>query len=112
MKKSTHRKASLLLVSCLTLCIYTYAQEISVKGKLVDSASAKPVASATINILQPQTKASKTVIADKNGAFETSLLPGQYRITITHSSFRRKVMPLKVEGQPVDMGNLQLVPMV
>jgi hypothetical protein len=31
---------------------------------------------------------------------------------ITHTSFRRKVMPLKVEGQPIDLGNMQLVTLV
>lgn len=112
MKKTIIAKASFLLLSCLALAICSTAQEISVKGKLVDSASAKPVASATINFQELEKKISKTVISDQNGAFQTSLLPGKYRIMITHSSFRRKVMPLKVEGQPIDISNLQLVAMV
>jgi len=111
MKKRMINKI-LLLVCCFALAFCSHAQEITVKGMLVDSASAKPIADATINFLQPQTKASKTVLSDKTGAFQTNLLPGPYRITITHSSFRRKVMPLKVEGQPVDLSKLQLVAMV
>jgi outer membrane cobalamin receptor len=31
---------------------------------------------------------------------------------ITHSSFKRIVRPLKVEDQPVDLGSMQLIPMV
>jgi outer membrane cobalamin receptor len=100
------------LVCAFALSICSYAQETTVKGRLIDSASTKPIPDATINFLQPQTKASKTVISDKNGAFQTVLVPGQYRVTITHSSFRRKVMPLKVEGQPIEMNNLQLVAII
>lgn len=110
-KRNTNRKA-LLLATYLLLFICGSAQEITVKGKLVDSASAKPVRDATINFLQPQTKNSKTVITDQNGAFQANLLAGQYKVTITHSSYRKKGMPLTVQAQPVDIGNIQLVSMV
>ena len=112
MKTGIIFRSGLLLATCLVFFICSNAQEFTVKGKLVDSASAKPVADATINFLQPQTKASKTVISDKSGAFQASLLPGTYKITITHSSFRRKGAPLTVQGQAIDMGNIQLVSMV
>lgn len=101
-----------LVAVCLTLFICGNAQEFTIKGRLVDSASAKPVPYATVNFQDPEKKISKTLISDKSGAFETSLLPGRYKVMITHSSFRRKAMPLKVEGQQVDMGNLQLVTLV
>lgn len=112
MKNTNIYKTFVLLAAFLALFICSNAQEITVKGKLVDSASAKPVPFATINFLQPQTKVSKTIVSDKSGAFQTSLVAGQYKVTITHSSFRKKGMPLAVQGQPVDMGNLQLVTLV
>ncbi|MGB8191384.1 MAG: outer membrane beta-barrel protein [Chitinophagaceae bacterium] len=112
MKNRNVYKTGLLLVACLVLFICGNAQESAVKGKLVDSASAKPVVGATINFLQPQKKTSKTVISDKSGAFQTSLLPGPYKVTITHTSFRKKGMQLNVEGQHADMGSIQLVTMV
>ncbi len=112
MKNFTNNKAGLLLVTCLVLAIGSSAQEVTVKGKLVDSASTKPVASATINFHEPEKKISRTVISDKSGAFQTSLAPGKYRVMITHGSFRKKAQPLKVEGQPVDMGNMPLVALV
>jgi hypothetical protein len=40
------------------------------------------------------------------------LSPGAYKVTITHSSFRKKGLHLSVQGQPVDMGNMQLVTLV
>ncbi len=67
---------------------------------------------ATINFLQPQKKTSTTVVSDQSGAFQTSLLPGPYKVTITHSSFRKKGMHLAVQEQPVDMGSIQLVALV
>src|SRR5829696_8973547 len=112
MKNGNVYKISLLLVTCLALFIWGNAQEFTVKGSLVDSASAKPVPGATINFLQPQKKISTTVISDKNGAFQTSLLPGPYKVTITHRSFRNKGLHLAVEGQPVDMGSIQLLVMI
>lgn len=112
MKKGNILKTGLLLAVCLFLAICGSAQEFTVKGRLVDSASAKPIADATINFGEPEKKISRTVVSDASGAFQTNLLPGKYRVTITHGSFRRKLMPLKVEAQPVDMGSLQLITMV
>src|SRR5215213_1044807 len=112
MKNAHIYKTGLLLAACLALFICSSAQEFTVKGRLVDSASAKPVPYATINFLQPQKKFSKTVISDKSGTFQTSLPPGPYKVTITHSSFRKKGMHLSVEGKHADMGTMQLVTMV
>ena len=112
MKNGNLYKSGLFLVACLALFVCSSAQEFALKGRLVDSASAKPIPDATINFLQPQKKISKTIVSDKSGAFQTSLLPGPYRVTITHTGFRKKVMQLAVEGQPVDMGSMQLVAMV
>jgi outer membrane receptor protein involved in Fe transport len=109
MKNGKIFKKGLLLVVFLALFICGYAQEAAVRGQIVDSASAKPLRDVTINFLQPQTKASGTVISDKNGIFQTSLLPGPYKVTITHSSYRKKMVHLAVQDQPVDMGNIQLV---
>lgn len=112
MKNGIIFKTGLLLAACIALFISVSAQEFTVKGTLVDSVSAKPVAYATINFLQPQKKMSKTVISDKSGAFQASLMPGAYKVTITHSSFRKKGMHLAVQAQPVDLGNVLLVTMV
>jgi hypothetical protein len=112
MKNGNVYKTGLLLTVCLSLFIYSNAQEFTVKGTLIDSASAKPVAYATINFLNPAKKTSETVVSDKSGAFQTSLSTGAYRMTITHSSFRRKVMQLPVKDQPVDIGNIQLITLV
>jgi hypothetical protein len=112
MKNGNRYKKSFILAACLTLFICGNAQEFTVKGRLVDSASAKPVPFATINFLQPQKKISRTIVSDKSGAFQTSLLPGSYKVMITHSSFRKKGLQLSVEAQQVDMGNMQLIALV
>lgn len=112
MKKMPITKAFLLLITYLTLAICSSAQETTVKGKLVDSASAKPVPLATINFQEVEKKISRTVVSNGDGTFQTSLLPGKYRVMVTHSSFRRKVMPVKVESLALDIGNLQLVAIV
>ena len=112
MKNGILYKTVLLLASCFALFICGHAQEFSVKGNLVDSASVKPVTNATINFQEPEKKISRTVLSDPGGAFQTTLLPGRYKVMITHTSFRKKVMPLIVEAQPVDMGSMKLVALV
>ncbi len=112
MKKSIIYKRAIFLVGCFVLFICGNAQQFTVKGRLVDSASAKPVVSATVNFQEPEKKISRTVITDQSGVFQASLLPGKYRVMITHGSFRKKALPLKVEGQDVDMGSMQLVTLV
>ncbi len=112
MKNGILYKTALLLSVFLSLFIFSSAQELTVKGRLIDSASSKPVADATINFLQPQKKISKTVVSDKSGSFQASLLPGPYKVTITHGSFRKKGRQLVVEGQPVDMGSIELITLV
>lgn len=112
MKHMKFYNLSLLLTTLLFISITINAQETAVKGSVIDSASSKPVADVTVNFLQPQKKISKTVVSDKNGQFQTNLVPGPYKVTITHGSFRKKGVQLAVEAQPVDMGNIQLIPMV
>ncbi len=112
MKNRNTLKLSLLLSFCLVLFIRGNAQEFKISGKLVDSASAKPVAVATINFQEPEKKISRTVVSDQNGAFQMKLVPGKYKVMITHATYRRKPMPLKVEGQDVDLGSIQLVAFV
>jgi outer membrane cobalamin receptor len=109
MKRSIVYKKTFFLACCFALAICSNGQQFTVKGRLVDSASAKPVSSATVNFQEPEKKISKTVISDQSGAYRTSLAPGRYRVIITHTGFRKKAQPLEVEDQHVDMGPIQLV---
>jgi outer membrane receptor protein involved in Fe transport len=106
------RKAGLVMVFVLALFGYTNAQEVTVKGQLVDSASAKPVFSAAINFNETEKKISRTVVSDHNGLFQVKLVPGNYRVTITHTAFRKRMRPLKVAGADADMGSIPLVALV
>ncbi|WP_345256351.1 outer membrane beta-barrel protein [Flaviaesturariibacter amylovorans] len=112
MKNKMVCNKGLLLVCFLAFFLCGNAQEFTVKGKLVDSASTKPVAFATVNFQEPVKKISRTVLSDAGGSYQSSLPPGQYVLRITHSSFRKKGRPFKVEGKEVDLGTTPLVPLV
>ncbi len=112
MKKRNINKPVVLLLILMGLFFCGNAQEISVKGSLVDSASGKPVPVASINFQEPEKKISRTVVSDQGGLFQVNLLPGKYRVMITHGSFRRKMIPLKIEGQPADLGRIELVAVI
>jgi uncharacterized membrane protein YqhA len=62
--KRIYRKA-LLLAGCLALVMCGLAQEFVVKGSLADSASSKPVPTATINFHEMEKKISRTVVSIK-----------------------------------------------
>ncbi|MET0392559.1 MAG: outer membrane beta-barrel protein [Chitinophagaceae bacterium] len=110
--KNKKIQTSLLLAVCLVLFFCGNAQESAVKGRLVDSASSKPVPDATINFQDLEKKISRTVVSDQGGMFQTNLPPGKYKVMVTHGSFRKKGLALKVEGMPADLGNMQLVALV
>lgn len=112
MKNRNICKPGLILAACLVSFICGSAQESVVKGRLADSASSKPVPDAMINFRELEKKMSRTVVSDKSGVFQTNLPPGKYQVLITHGSFRGKGLPLRIEGKQVDMGNIQLVPLV
>jgi outer membrane cobalamin receptor len=101
-------KTGFLLAACFAF-ICSSAQEFTVKGKLVDSASSKPVPDATINFQEPAKKISKTLVSGQDGAFQTKLAPGNYIVMITHTSFRKKGKHLTVTGEDVDLGTIQIV---
>jgi len=94
----------------LTLC--GEAQVYKIKGILVDSATRKPVAAATINFLQPQSKLSTTVVSDKSGLFQANLNAGPYKVTITHGGYRKKGKHLAVQSEDIDLGSIDLIAQV
>lgn len=109
MKKGKTCKITMIAIACLMISFLGKSQEFVVKGRVIDSASTKPVANATINFQEQEKKISRTIISDQSGSFQANLVPGKYRVLISHGSFRKKLVPLKVEDKNVEIGSVQLI---
>lgn len=99
----------------LVICVHTtYAQKADgiIRGKLVDSTANQPVNGATISLLQAADSSLVTfTLSNKDGVFEfKNLLPANYRILITHSSFDEtsKMASITAENKLADLGSLYL----
>jgi iron complex outermembrane recepter protein len=73
-------KAAFLLLSCTSLC----AQDLSISGSVVESASSKPLPGATIQLAG----ASAGTVSDESGKFRLSgLRPGTYTLVVNYIGY-------------------------
>jgi len=105
-------KKIILLISFLFFWAYFYGQQptankITVIGKIVDSASNKPVEFATISFKNNQGIVGTT--SDKKGAFSMSIPAGIYTIKIEFLSYTPKEFINRELIQNTNLGNIQLL---
>lgn len=86
----------------------TSAQTSSVKGKITDSSSHKPVADVTVSILK-ENKAIATAFSDSNGIFSLHAVPpGSYLLytnLIGYQSYQQKI---QIDKPTLDLGNIEI----
>jgi len=99
----------LLLFNILALSVF--AQSGGIKGKLVDAASKKPVASATVVIwLQKDTSANevKSTVTDASGNFNlTGVANESYYIEISSVSYQKVKRAVTVKDLVNNLGNIE-----
>jgi 5-hydroxyisourate hydrolase-like protein (transthyretin family) len=104
-------KNYLLLLACCLTFINAYAQRNgTVKGTVLDTAARRPVASATITLLQKKDSSLVSfIMTDDKGRFELgSIAAGEYRLLITHLNYHSTSRPVTISAaQPqVDLHNI------
>lgn len=105
-------RKGLVLIVLSMLFLYGQAQKADgiIRGKLTDTASKQPITDATVSLLQAKDSSLVTfTMSNKQGVFELKgLLPGQYRLLITHQEFieSKQSLNLTAENKIVDLGNL------
>lgn len=101
-----------LLILFLLVSLVTLAQQGSVKGSLVDTASKKPVTGATVTVLQAKDSSLVSFqLSDDNGRFEVNkLVNGQYRLLITHVNYHNASVPFSINdtSKNKELGNVIL----
>lgn len=85
-----------LFFSLLSICIFftASAQEIMVKGKVVDSASGQPMSKASV-FCQNTTYGTAT---DNDGNFSLQLPNGGYDMVISYTGYEKKLIRISVEN--------------
>lgn len=96
------KQAPFLLL--LFISLLGFSQTSSVKGTISDDSGNSLFGVNTI--IQNSTKGSQT---DKNGSFEiTNLENGDYTLMISYLGFKTKEIPISINEQTTDLGNIKL----
>lgn len=87
-----------------SLCIATlsFAQNVSVKGRVIDNQTKQPIPGATVSI---QTAEVKT---DAKGFFELTVIPGDYAITIASEELAIYSANIKVPDNGLDLNDITM----
>ncbi|PZR26799.1 MAG: hypothetical protein DI535_13230 [Citrobacter freundii] len=102
-----------LALLTLSLCFAgAYAQKAdgSITGKLMDTTNKKPVADATVSLLNAKDSSLVTfTLSNKQGQFEIKgLAAGNYRLVITHQEYTeiKKTLSLTEEKKQLNIGEI------
>ncbi len=103
-------RKSLLLFLSLVLSLNTYAQTLnSIKGKVIDNTSKIALEDVKISIQNTES----SVFSNADGTFLLSNLEnGDYTLQMSKSGFETIYIPLKVDNQNVDLGEISLYPAI
>lgn len=87
-----------------------YSQEVTVKGKAADSEKKSPLTSATVILLDGDSKPQYSGKTGKSGEFElTNVKPGNYTLKITYVGYKTYEKPVRITRKPdQDLGTLTL----
>lgn len=94
-----------ILFIVLTFCLSAYmnAQNVTVKGRVVDDRTKNPVPGLTITIQTSEYK------SDELGKFEIQVSPGDYVLTIASEDWAPYSSPIKVSEIGLDLGDIKLI---
>jgi hypothetical protein len=106
------RQALSLIVFTLLASFAAIAQKAdgSIKGKLIDTASKKPITDATVSILNAKDSSLITfTLSNKQGIFEIKgLEAGNYQLVISHQAYllMKKNIAVTADKKQIDLGDI------
>ena len=102
------RMKRFILTLCLGFCLLSLkAQQIQLKGILVDETTQSPIANAIIKI------EDKTISTDSEGFFSLSeLKPGRLGLWIEATGYEPYSMVVIFTGEAMDLGKISLRPFI
>lgn len=102
-----------LILFLLISCAGVYAQNLTLKGEVINALDKKSLAGATIQLkhLPDSTEAGGT-FTDSKGRFTLSNLKrnNKYMILISFLSYETWQKTIEAENKPIDLGKIELIP--
>ena len=107
-------KKLFLIICCLFTVTFLFAQKpsnetiISLKGKVLDARTNKPLEYATIVLKETKTKNISGGITDEKGMFTIETSVGNYEISVEYISFKSTQLPTQTLSSNKDFGTIKL----
>ncbi|HSB92340.1 MAG TPA: carboxypeptidase regulatory-like domain-containing protein, partial [Flavitalea sp.] len=114
--RSYHVLSALLFSLLCVINQHGFAQRNTgpgVSAQVIDSSSAAPLASSTVQVFRQGEKAVfRTVVADSAGRFSVALIAGNFHLSIKHLGYTLYISkPFSlISDQSVDLGIIRLQP--
>jgi hypothetical protein len=106
------RKICLLALILCAILPKSYAQEVSLKGRTMDTLEKKPISHAVISLVKKSDSTLyKFTRSDKDGYFTLpNLKPGSYRVMITYPRFADYVDEVELKDPEHNLNTVPLTP--
>src|SRR3712207_1064802 len=101
-------------ISLLTLftlfTAYSFAQNLSIAGRVTDSESKEMLVKVAVQVYRPDSTYLTGVTTDSLGRFTAPIpQPGKYLIKFSTLGYKQLWQPLAMGTQPVSLGDIRLV---
>lgn len=98
-----------LFILCFIGCSLTlYAQNIVVKGKVIDLNSGNPLAYANVSLFDQDENLMTGAVTPESGQFELQVQQGKYKLRIQFISFKTQEISITADKAVIELGTIKL----
>jgi len=101
-----------LLIVCTVFCVHGQqaSRTLTVKGKILDSATQSPLSYATVALQDAVTKSTvKATLSKDDGSFVLTVPGGKtYQLALAFVGYNSRVLPVSAVDTTIDLGNIML----
>ena len=106
-------KLKLIQITLMILCFIgfnptLYAQNIVVKGKVIDLNSGNPLAYANVSLFDQEENLMTGAVTPESGEFELQVQQGKYKLRIQFISFKTQEISITADKAVIELGTIKL----
>lgn len=107
LKHYTIQFNSILLLSILTSA-FTYAQNTTITGKVIDKATEQPLAYTNVSLFDEADNLVTGEVTPESGEFQLQVPRGKYTLRIQFVSYKTISVPVNANKESINLGDLSL----